>query len=358
MLWRLALALVAVIALASPAHAKDLTLHFVDVGQGDGYLIETPAGKTVLVDAGPPDHVDRFLKRLKQLTARPLDLALLTHAHADHMAGMEKALVALGARVFLDAGFDHPSPIYTRLLEAIGRLKIPLKRAKTGMKIDLGDGVLLTILAPSLPFLEGTRSDANSNCIVARLVYGKTAFYLAGDAEKQTEQRVLASGLPLQSDLYKVAHHGSAHSSTPELLARMKPSVAIISVGADNEYGHPTREALQRLQAAGARVYRTDLDGEITVRSDGARITVTTGRPRALAGASSAEPTAAARPVARTTADKGVPAGGYLASRRSEVFHRAGCAGANDIKPANLNHYATRDAATADGRSPAKDCHP
>lgn len=349
MLKHLALAIAATVALSSPALARDLTVHFLDVGQGDAFLIVSPTGKTVLVDAGPPDYADRFVMRLKQLTSRPLDLVILTHAHADHMGGMEKAVLALGARVCLDAGFDHPSPWYEQLLQTLGRLKVPLRVASPGRQIDLGGGATLTLLAPPQPFLTGTRSDTNSNSIVARLVYGKTAFYLASDSETATERSVLATTSDLQSDVYKVAHHGSAQASTPELLARIKPSIAIISVGAGNDYGHPTQETLDRLRDAGVKVYRTDLNGEITVRSNGVRLDVTASRAGPQVRAAAAAPvTAAASPAAS----------GYLASRRSAVFHRPGCPGAADIKLSNLVRYATRDGAVAAGRKPAKDCNP
>ncbi|MSP93419.1 MAG: MBL fold metallo-hydrolase [Myxococcales bacterium] len=349
-------------AVAAPIAAAELTLRFLDVGQGDGFLITTPEGKTVLVDAGPPDHADAVVNRLKQLTSRPLDLVVLTHAHTDHMGGMAKVLMALGARTFLDAGFNHPSAPYEHLLKTLHGLKIPVKTATLGRTIDLGSGATLVLLAPAKPFFIGTRSDANANCIVARLSYGKTAFYLSGDSEFQTEQQILRSGATIRSDLYKVAHHGSRHASTEALLARMQPSVAVISVGAGNGYGHPSAKAIQRLQAVGAKVYRTDLQGEITVRSDGVRLVVTTAHEAVAApilAPSHATPQQPRPPFAPTARDSSaVPAQGYLASRRSAVFHRPDCAGAADIKISNRQHFHGREAALAAGKQPAKDCLP
>ena len=265
---------------AAIARAAELTVHFLDVGQGDAILIVSPSGKTVLVDAGPPQAAGRLARRLRELVHEPLDLAILTHPHADHVGGMKRSIEAVGARLFLDPGASHGSPLYEALLRSLEAWRIPVKIAKAGRTIDLGGGASLHLLGPLDPPLAGTRSDVNANCVVARLVFGKTAVYLAGDSELETERRILASGEIIRSDVYKVAHHGSRFSSSAGLLTRVQPSVAVISAGAHNDYGHPSERALSRLASYGARVYRTDRDGEITVSSDGEAIRVTTGAAR------------------------------------------------------------------------------
>jgi hypothetical protein len=142
-----------------------------------------------------------------------------------------------------------------------------VKNASSGRRIELEPGVTLTLLAPAEPFFAGTRSDANANSIVARLVYGETSFLFTGDSEEETEKRLLATGAELRSTVLKVAHHGSKTSSHPPLLAAARPSFAVISCGVGNRYGHPHAEALARLR--GVRLLRTDRDGTVVLRTDG-----------------------------------------------------------------------------------------
>jgi len=375
------LALLLVVSAPGAALAADLAVHVLDVGQGDAIFIRSPAGKTVLVDAGPPEAAGRLLGRLKELTQGQIDLVLMTHPHADHIGGMAQVIRELGARIFMEPGFDHPSPLYAELLKAVEAKGVKLKVGRAGNNVEIGGGAVMHLLAPAEPFFSGTRSDANANCVVVRLTYGKTAFYLAADSEAETEKRILESGEELRSDVYKVAHHGSRHSSTPELLEKIRPRIAVVSVGAGNDYGHPTRQTLDRLDAVRAEVLRTDFDGEVVLRSDGEKVTYTTekGGGLALAEEKPAEDPGASDPPARPEPRKTgktakgrtaeltgsggndgpgpASSGGYVASRNSEVFHRPECHNAGRIKPSNLVHFRTREEAMA-AKRPAKDCNP
>ncbi|MGC4121034.1 MAG: MBL fold metallo-hydrolase [Myxococcales bacterium] len=216
------LALLLVVLAPGAALAADLAVHVLDVGQGDAIFIRSPAGKTVLIDAGTPESSRRLVSRLHELVPGQLDLVLMTHPHADHIGGMEAVIRDLGARIFMEPGFDHPSPLYSHLLKAVESKGVQLKVGKAGNNVEIGGGAVMHLLAPKDPFFHNTRSDANANSIVIRLSYGKTAFYLAADSEAETEKRILESGEELSADVYKVAHHGSRHSSTPEL-AREDP---------------------------------------------------------------------------------------------------------------------------------------
>jgi competence protein ComEC len=363
----------------------------------------SPTGKTVLIDAGTPESARRLERKLKNLVAGPLDLLLLTHPHADHLGGMQRVLESIGVRIFMEPGFDHPSQLYADLLREVEARGVPLRIGQAGRNVDLGGGAVLRLLAPGRPFLTRTRSDANANSIVARLTYGSTAFYFAADSEEDTEAWILKSGAEVASQVYKVAHHGSRYSSSKKLVEKIAPEIAVVSVGAGNDYGHPTRAALDRIEAVGARVLRTDLDGDITITSDGTRLKVRTEKG---GGADSTDlvlgdpiidqPGPAVRPVQPTAKKAGrerkggagssvakkpsagqqatkkpraeqpaavapAPAtspSGYVASRNSSVFHLPGCHNAAKIKPANLLKYKTREAAIADGRRPARDCNP
>ncbi|MCS6816592.1 MAG: MBL fold metallo-hydrolase [Blastocatellia bacterium] len=252
--------------------AGELTVVALDVGQGDSFLILTPERKAVLIDAGPPEAADRVREALARYGVTQLDLVIATHPHADHIGGMVAVLDAVPVRLFLDSGQPYPTRTYTRMLEKIREKGIRFVVAEAGQEFELGAGVTLSILAPSSPRLQGTRSDENANSIVARLSYGAFSMLFTGDSERETEDRLIErenSTAPLAVRVLKVAHHGSRHSTTRAFLERVRPEVAIISCGADNEYGHPAQETLDRLRRWARQLHRTDLEGEIVIRSDG-----------------------------------------------------------------------------------------
>ncbi|AKJ06561.1 Hypothetical protein AA314_08187 [Archangium gephyra] len=277
---------------------KPLTVYFFDVGQGDAALIVSPTGKTVLIDGGPPEADEALVPRLRQLLQGPIDLVIMSHPHLDHLGGLAKVIQAVGAKRFMDPGFDHPSEAYRKLLEVVGQkvgqvmTPTPNPSApETLLTVGLGEGVTLTVLWPRTPrdaFLDDTRSDVNANSIVAKVTYGKTAFLFTGDAEPETEAFLLRKPIDFTSTVLKVAHHGGKHSSTAPFLAAVKPQAAVISCGTGNDYGHPTSEALQRLGDVGARIFRTDLQGEVLAVSNGNTVTLTPRRAGALPSSSPA----------------------------------------------------------------------
>jgi competence protein ComEC len=262
-----------------------LRVTFVDVGQGDAALVTSPAGKTVLIDGGPASHGRSLASWLAARVHGPLDLILLSHRHEDHLGGLPDVVRRIGARLFLDAPAAHAGPDYARLMRELAARGIPARQAARGRRIDLGGGAVITLLGPPEPPITGSRSDVNANSVVARLTFGRVSFLFAGDAEAPTEAWLLGSGQELRADVLKVAHHGSRYASGMRFLRAVRPRVAVISAGAGNEYGHPAPITLQRLARVGADVYRTDLDGDVTVETDGAGLHVRSARPRAAAQA-------------------------------------------------------------------------
>ncbi len=275
---RLALGAFLLVLWAPPARCGGgrLEIWFLDVGQGDAAFVSTPSGKTILVDAGPPESAAWLAGFLRGRLSAPIDVAVLTHPHADHVGGMRAALLVAGARHYYDPVLDHPSPILEALYRLIsersraGSLVAHRVRAGATEPFDFGDGARLEFLAPADPLLSGTRSDVNANSIVCRLSLGEVAVLFAADAERQTEGRLLRRARSrLGAWVLKVAHHGSRHSSGPGFLRAVAPHLAVVSVGAGNGYGHPSPATLRRLRRAGARLHRTDLDGTLLVRTDG-----------------------------------------------------------------------------------------
>ena len=291
-----------------PASGGELTVRILDVGpiNGDSILISSPAGKTVLIDAGDTTKGKAVVEALKRNNIQQLDYFIATHPHPDHIGGAAEVFKAVKVLNVIDNGQPpsvaaQPTPtpkqksapakppppanrratkstsltqFYDDYKAAVSSSGARYETAKPGTKLDLGGGVLLTILAPSEPFFTKDKmstggNEANANSIVSRLDYGSFSMLLTGDAEDQTEHRLLTKELDLESRVIKISHHGSKYATSKDFLNRVKPEVAIVSCGAWNRYGHPAQAVLDRLKAANVKLYRTDLQGEITITTRG-----------------------------------------------------------------------------------------
>lgn len=345
------------------AFGGTLTVDVLDIGQGDAILVRTPAGKSVLIDAG--DGKIDVAPLLRERGVEQLDLVVGTHPHADHIGGMQEVVEALPVRNYTDNGLPHTTQTYDKLMAAIEAREIPYRAAQDGQVYDLDDGARLDVLFPAEAPLQNTRSDLNANSVVIRLTHQGHCMLLVGDAEAPTEDALVTRGLG-PCEVLKVAHHGSNHSSTPRFLDAVKPRYALVSVGEGNRYGHPGEETMERLHAAGVTVYRTDLGGTITVLSSEDGLEIRTAREGAaplVAVAPDAPPEARAASAPadlELAATDEMPAAAcpFPGSARSEVFHEAGCGNARKIAPSNLVCYASAEAARAADRRPAGCCKP
>ena len=276
-----ALAVAAILIWIAVANLPDGKLHvvFFDVGEGDAIFIETPRGQQILVDGGPnPTTLIGDLGRRMPFWDHSLDLVILTHADEDHIAGLIPVLERYRVGQVLDSGYEHNNPTYDHWLELIEEKGISASLARAGTRIATGDGVGLAVLHPGAELMEYTDADSNNNSVVTRLVMGQVSFLLPGDIEEEAEARLVASGQELSSTVLKVPHHGGNTSSSVAFLRAVDPEFAVISVGADNRFGHPSPQTLNRLEElmGEERILRTDKDGSIEVVTDGERIWIET----------------------------------------------------------------------------------
>ncbi len=278
-LWLAALAVVVVGSGLAASSRPDgrLRVTVLDVGQGDAILVEGDAGTRMLVDGGPdPDRLLVVLDERLPAWDRRIDLVVLTHPHEDHVAGLAILLERYRVRTVAEVGMHGPGPGYAAFHATLDRLGIDRGRLAAGDRLRV-DGTTIEVRWPprgSVPFEPpDTGTGINNVSAVLDLHFGARRLLLMGDVEEAIDPQLLAAGIAdgRRLDLLKVAHHGSRTASTEAFLGALRPRVAVISAGTGNPYGHPTRQTLDRLAAIGARTFRTDTDGTVTIETDGQR---------------------------------------------------------------------------------------
>ena len=240
----------------------DLQVSCLDVGQGDAIYVKTPEGKTALIDGGDEgEGRRRILPFLRQMGVGRLDLVIGTHGHKDHVGGLPEIFKEIPTKTLILPGQDTPD--MRVFLDRLPEVKMERIRPGQSRKIRLGPSVTLEILAVSAP----ESSSENDQSLITIIHYGNERFLLTGDLEFAGESALMRqSPERLRADFLKVGHHGSNYSTGLEFLAQVRPKVALISVGAGNDFGHPGKETLNRLRSMGVRVYRTDRNGRVDVR--------------------------------------------------------------------------------------------
>ena len=267
---------------AFPDHRLRITV--LDVGQADCIVIQTPAGHTILVDAGGRLErgtgtestaeqvgqriVEPFLRRAGVHT---IDALILSHPHGDHAGGTPVVLRDFSVGEFADSGQRYGGYAYNDALQTARSEHVRMVYPRAGAVWRTDDGITLTFIGPSLPFIESDNT-INDNSIAFILQYKHFRMLFTGDAGVAAEQRFLNEGIDLHADVLKVGHHGSAYSSSPEFIAAAHPRYAIISVGRHNMFGHPAPSTIETLHRFGARVYRTEQNGAVMITSDGSTV--------------------------------------------------------------------------------------
>jgi competence protein ComEC len=260
-----------------------MTVNFIDVGQGDSELIQTPSGKTMLIDAGPTDSSQTVAQYLRDQGISTIDIVVATHPHEDHIGGMSTVLNGFTVKQFIDSGYPYTTSTYEDMLNLIDKKNIPFQTVTSGDTISLDPALTINVLNPLTTF----SSDVNQNSIVLKITYGKVTYLFTGDAGSDAESNFMNTAG--HADILKVAHHGSSTSSSSTFLSHITPAVSVIEVGAGNPYGHPAASTLKRLEQIGSKVYRTDLSGTIKITSDGNTYSVSTAKT--TVGASTAAST-------------------------------------------------------------------
>lgn len=279
----------------SKAEAKgQLTISMLDIGQGDAVLIQTGA-KNILIDTGDDKYYEdgkkgkdntQLLAELQKLKIDHIDTLVMTHAHADHIGKADKVIAQYGVKELVYNGIPSTSKYFINALKAAKANGTQQVKVKAGDVLDFGNGVSFEIVSPSQSLIDEDTAaikakkkvDVNNESVVGRLTFGNFAMLFTGDAEGPVEKDMAASyGKKLKCQVLKAGHHGSKTSSTAEFLKLVQPESVVMSLGVNNQYGHPHDALLNRLQKQGVKnIYRTDANGTITIVSDGSSYSITT----------------------------------------------------------------------------------
>ena len=338
-------------------------IHFIDVGQADAALVLCD-GKAMLIDGGNAEDSSLLYTYLKNHNISHLDYVIGTHAHEDHIGGLAGALNYASVGTAYCPATSYDTKAFGNFVKALDKHGVSITVPSTGDSFTLGSAAC-TILA-----VNTDSSDPNNTSIVLRIVYGDTSFLFTGDAERVVEQAILNRGTNINSTVLKVGHHGSESSTSYVWLREIMPQYAVISVGKDNSYGHPTEEVLSRLRDAEVKTFRTDLQGDIICVSDGKNVTFTVERNAdadvfgGIGGNSTqqtnppeTEPPATTQPPETDPpADNGRD---YVVNTNTKKFHYPSCSSADDIKDSNRwEYHGTRDDLIGMGYVPCKRCDP
>ena len=239
----------------------NLEVWFFDVGQGDAILIRTPSDHQILIDGGPDNTILQKLGNVLPFWDKSLDFVALTHPHADHLTGLLEVAQRYNVEHFLISGVGCSNALCDEWQKELGQEPNKTLKATVGQKIEFDDGVKIEVLAPTDEMLRN--GNLNNTSVVLRLSYKKFDAIFSGDAESDEQDAILGESKNLQSEVYKIPHHGSENGVNLNFFQAVSPEVAVISVGKDNPYGHPHQAALELFSKI--KVLRTDEDGDIKI---------------------------------------------------------------------------------------------
>ncbi len=324
----------------TPPPVQEVKVHFIDVGQADSIYIQLPGNTDILIDGGNTTDGSTVVNYLKSQNVDDIELLIATHPHEDHIGGLPAVFNAFEIEKVLDSGKAASTKTYSNYTAAA---------AIEGCPWEEDSNQLFTWGNTSLQVLTASESwkDVNDYSVVSRLDCGDIEFLFTGDAETPAELNLKGN---ISAEILKVGHHGSKSSTSPGFLSRVNSEVAVISVGAGNTYGHPAAETLDKLQAAAVKIYRTDLNGNIIVTTDGKTYSVTT--QKASTSVSIVQPAGTPPPLPVTSQ------GEYVGSTKSNKYHYPDCRYAKQIQWANEIWFNSKGEAEAAGYVPCGVCKP
>lgn len=323
-------------------YTQDLEVHFLDVGQADSALVLC-GEKSMLIDGGNVADSRLVAAYLSKLAVKNIDYVICTHPHEDHVGGLSGALSVAAAGKVLAPAAAADTKAYQSFLKKVSGQGLSVEHPAAGDQFQLG-GSTVEIFGP----VQDNDIDLNNTSIVLKITYGQTSFLFAGDAEFDEEHDIIAKQFDLKSTVLKVGHHGSDTSSSYVFLREVQPQYAVISVGKNNAYGHPGKAALSRLRDVGAKVFRTDVQGDIICKSDGQDVAFTTAK-NTDAVTNSTEIDGSGQNVKNLT-------GVYIGNTNSKRFHLPSCQSLP--KEENRVMFCSRSGAVEAGFKPCGNCNP
>ena len=341
-----------------PPDNSTFSVKFIDVGQADAALIECD-GHYMLIDGGNKGDSSLIYAVLKNSNVSYLDIVVGTHAHEDHIGGLPGAFNYATAGITLCPVTSYDSDAFEDFAKYAAQKGNGITIPSVGDTYSLGSATVSIIGL-------NAGSDVNDTSIVLKVQYGETSFLFTGDAEHEAEQAILNSGADLSSTVLKVGHHGSDTSTTYPFLREIMPEYAVISVGKDNSYDHPTDNTLSRLRDADVTILRTDLHGDIVFTSDGKTVTVSTDKSASeedvmTPGGSIIIPSTTVTPDPEPEQGTDTQPSGtdYVVNTNTGKFHYPSCSSVKKMKESNKMFYTgTRDDLVSQGYSPCGNCHP
>lgn len=313
-----------------PGDDSSFEVHFIDVGEGDAALIICD-GEAMLIDGGESEQSSKIYAYLKNQNIVRIKYLVATHGHSDHVGGLSAALNYARVETVLCSTTSYGTDTFEAFLRQLEKQNLTITVPLKGDSYDLGAAKVL-VLGPDKVY-----ENDNDNSLALKVIYGSTSFLFVGDAERAAELDLIADdNSNLQATVLKVGHHGSDTSTSYLFLREIMPSYAVISVGADNAYGHPADSVLSRLTDAEVEILRTDLRGTIIMHSDGMSISYTTERS--------------------DVQKEDIQHNGYIGNINSKKFHQPDCANLPAEK--NRVYFAERQEAIGQGYSPCRNCYP
>lgn len=314
-----------------------LTLHFIDVGQGDCTLIESQ-GHYALIDAGEYSERKKVMKYLTEEGVESLDFIISTHPHSDHCGGLSEVIRRYNPPFMLSPNADSDSPSWEYVLDAADERGVEYITPEPYDTYQIG-AATLTILSPSS---DAVYSNLNNYSIVSMVEYEDSSFLITGDAEYLVENELMRSGYDLSADVLRCGHHGSSSSTNERFVKAVDPDAAIISCGKDNDYGHPHMETITVLNKYQIPIWRTDEDSNIIAETDGKEIYIYSKDEEA--------------DVETDTVD--INYKGYIGNKSSKIYHMPYCGSVSEMYQKNKVYFDTKEDAENSGYNPCGSCKP